>query len=94
MDRTSYIQDGYAVLELHGQLDQHNACGVAEWMQQAAAASPDCVVVDLLEADIMDAAALHELIRGIESIIYTNEPCSLDWMVKEQANEPEVVVAR
>lgn len=94
MDLTSFVKDGCTVLELYGQLDRHNADGVAEWMQQAAAVNPDYVIVDLLDTDILDTAALNELSRGIEAIIHTDEPCTLDWMVKEQVDEPEVVVTR
>lgn len=94
MDLTSYMKDGYAVLELYGQFDQHNAHAVAEWMQQAAAISPDHVVIDLLETDIIDTGALAELTRGIEAIIHTDEPCTLDWDVKEQVDKSEAVVAR
>lgn len=94
MDLTSYMKDGCTVLELYGQLDQYSACDVAEWMQQAAAVSSEHVVVDLLEADIMDTAALHAIIRGIEAIIHTHELHLPDGMVKEQVDEPAVAGAR
>jgi anti-sigma B factor antagonist len=66
MEVTSHSRGAVAVLELAGRFDAYVAPRVAEGLEQATAAPPARVVVNLAGVAFMDSTALGTLVRGMK----------------------------
>ena len=66
MELTSNQIKDINVLELSGSFDIYTATMVRNWMEQATAASPANIVVDLSDVHFIDSTALATLVQGIK----------------------------
>ena len=66
MELTSSQINEINVLELSGSFDIYTAAPVREWMEQATAAKPANIVVDLSGVKFIDSTALATLVQGIK----------------------------
>lgn len=66
MNHQSHTTQGVAILALNGRFDAYQTTDVKAWLEQATAAPPARLVVNLAGVDFIDSTALATLVQGMK----------------------------